>query len=625
MIFLRRFTTGIRTAVNQGLRPLRNVRNQASRLRSNNVFTQSKRRIASMQGRLRYYTRMPARYLGISNKANISHNDEKDKKPDYDISSDYAKTYALGGTAERLHKRITKRSRGQTPSAISSYTQIHLFDSMSGQREIIHLGFGSGRSQVQHMINGKKLLFIQADPESEIDNSVLFSTTSPDIRVNGYPVEGTILLPQGSEINIDGRRFHVDLQTRDQLTESANIHADWGTDVGPARRENEDAIGIYHAQDRYLFAIADGVGSGYGGDKMSEFTVNYLLSAFDMNQDTDVLWEDVLSQAIQNANVEVRNFLRNLKQHAGTTLTAVIVDGWVATVLHVGDSRLYLLRNQILEQITQDHSEEIPVDNTSTYDVVETRVVLAKAVGKTDKIVPDVFKIELQEEDRLLLCTDGITSRIPDAELSDILSTKPIKNLANHLITLSNERHNTDNASVVVIDVMNTKSHPMSWDVTPQDRVFMADDEHVFRYKKIERVAVSKPERNDIDDNDEGSIGCGCFTLGLLIIALGLMILWGSGILYTPRENNNQPQISVQNVEPSPILTPIPVDTDTFSGTLTINTQVVSTSTPSDSVPIVTVSPSSTSAFSVTIEIISPTATQSVGITSTVRPTNPPR
>src|SRR5690606_7279880 len=235
-----------------------------------------------------------------------------------------------------------------------------------------------------------------------------------------------------------------------------------------ARRENEDAIGIYHSQDRYLFAIADGVGSGYGGDKMSEFTINYLLSAFDMNQNTDVLWEDVLSKATQHANLEVRNFLRNLKQHAGTTLTALVIEDWVATVLHVGDSRLYLLRNQILEQITQDHSEEIPVDNASTYDVVETRVVLAKAVGKADKIVPDIFKIELQAGDRLLLCTDGITSRIPDMELSDILSTKPIKNLANHLIALSNERHNTDNASAVVIDVMNTRSHTMSWDVTPQ-------------------------------------------------------------------------------------------------------------------------------------------------------------
>ena len=624
MIFWRRFTSGIRTAVNQGLRPIRNVRNQASRMRSNNVFTQSKRRIASMHGRLRYYTKMPARYLGISSKREKSREDDN-KKPDYDISSDDAKSYALGGTAERLHKKITKRNRRKAPSTISSYTQIHLFDSMSGQREIIHLGFGSGRSQVKHSVNGKTFLFTQADPESETDNSVLFSTTSPDVRVNGYPVEGTILLPQGSEIYVDGRRFQVDLQTRDQLAERINIHADWGTDVGPARRENEDAVGIYHAQDAYLFAIADGVGSGYGGDKMSEFTINYLLSAFDMNQDTDVLWEDVLSQAVQNANVEVRNFLKNLKQHAGTTLTALVIDGWVATVLHVGDSRLYLLRNEILEQITQDHSEEIPVDNATTYDVVETRIVLAKAVGKTNTITPDVFKIELQAGDRLLLCTDGITSRIPDSELSDILSTKPLKNLTDYLINLSNDRHNTDNASAIVVDVTNTQSHKMSWDITPQDRVFMGDDEHVFRYKKIERVAVSKPERDEVEDSEEGSIGCGCLILGLLIVALGLMILWGSGILYDARQDNAQPQIVEQNVELTPILTPIPVDTETVSSTLTINTQEVSTSTPNDPVIIATVAPSSTSAFNVTIELVSPTVTQSVGITSTVRPTNPPR
>ena len=153
----------------------------------------------------------------------------------------------------------------------------------------------------------------------------------------------------------------------------------------------------------------------------------------------------------------------------------------------------------------------------------------------------------------------------------------------------------------------------------------MGDDEHVFRYKKIERVAVSKPERDEIEDGESSSIGCGCLILGLLIVALGLMILWGSGILYDARQDNAQPQIVEQNVEPTPILTPIPVDTETISSTLTINTQEVSTSTPNDPVIIATVAPSSTSAFNVTIELVSPTVTQSVGITSTVRPTNPPR
>lgn len=636
MIFLRRFSNSIRTVINQGTRPFRNVGNQARRLRSNNIFTQGKRQLGSVQNRLKYYTRLPKKYLGISTKSGKSADDDYEEKEreEHDASTDYANIYALGSSAESLHKRQVVRRNRQKPAVMMQETQVYLLDKVSGQVEIIHLGMVSGQSQVEHVINGASVVFAQVPSDIENpDNMILVSPLSPNIKVNGQDLRETIFLPQGSELNINGRRFRVDLQSSAKLNPRAYVQAVWETNVGPVRRENEDAIGIYKSHDANLFAIADGVGSGYGGDKMSEFAINYLLSAFDLNYERDIAWDEVLSKAVQNANIEMRNFLRGLQQHAGTTLTAIVVEGWTATVLHVGDSRLYLLRNHVLEQVTQDHSEEVPVDDSTTHDVVETRVVLAKAVGKAERIDPDLLTLPLQAGDRLLLCTDGVTARIPDSELAEILTDTPSKTVAQHLINLTNERHTTDNSSVVVVDVLQQKTINSGWELSPKDRVFTGDDEHVFRYKKLEKISVKKTGTEDTSDDDETGIGCGCVTLTLLILAFAFTILWGSGILSNWLEDNSLNQTIEQVVAPSQAFnsensqTEIPNTPVQLSGTLTINTSEAVIVSPSPIITpiIVTIAPSSTSSRNVAIEIVSPTITQVAGETSTVRPTNPPR
>jgi protein phosphatase len=489
-------------------------------------------------------------------------------------------------------------------------------------------------------VNGETLIFAQAAPEiSKSDHTILVSALSSGVKVNGQALDGTVVLPHGSEINIKGRRYRVDLQLSERLSAPAQIQAVWETDIGPARRENQDAIGIYHGDNNvYLFAVADGVGSGYSGDKMSAYTINYLLSAINLNHHKAIPWEEVLYQAIHNANTEIRNFLLNLQQHGGTTLTALVIEEWTATISHLGDSRLYLLRNKMLKQISQDHSEEIASDDISTLDKVETQFVLSKAIGKTNQVEPDLMTLKLQPDDRLLLCTDGITGRIADDELSQLLSDAPIINLARQLVQLSNQRNNTDNASAIVIDILDHQTRDMTWETKAQPRVYIGDSTHMIELKKIEKSAANKQVREETSsDDDENGLGCSCLVLSFLIGCLILAILWGSGFLYESLGldvlSQNQVQESSQTPEIANTVTLIPRPTRNASEILTsptvaalLTTEALSSSPSAlTEQETVTVIPTSTGSEQISFEIVSATALMQLEITSTVRPINPPR
>jgi protein phosphatase len=646
MIFLRRISNSVRALFGQGLTPLNRVKTQITRLRTNNIFTQAGQNMKSMQGRLNYYTRLPQRYLGISSKSNGGKfADGKDDPDDPNSREDNAELHMqeLGGNAEMLHWQQIRLRRGRDTVSPAQHTQVHLWDRMSGQHDIVHVGFGSGRTQVQHLVNGEMLLFTQAMPDkAKTENAIIVSTLSPDVKLNGQPLEGSTFLPHGSEMNVKGRRYHVDLQVNERLTPEAYVDAAWETNIGLVRRDNQDAIGLHQSDGLYLFAVADGVGSGYGGDKMSEFTINYLLSAFDLNHYKAVKWEDVLDKAVRNANTEIRNFLRTLQQHGGTTLTTLIIEGWTATILHVGDSRLYLMRNRILEQITPDHVAEIPADDASTSQIAETRLVLTKALGKADRIEPDLWTLQLQPGDRLLLCTDGITGRVPDEELSDILRDVSLRNVPHHLVTLSNERNNTDNASAVVLDILNERNSGKPWEAKSEPRVYVGGVGQLLQLKKIEKTGTEqqRKENKEVSDDDENGIGCGCVVLSLLLIALLALMLWGSGFPNTFLDADasvQAGQVELLEISSTPtveITTDlVPTSTETISATLIIHTQEATVTairrpsvTPDSAQLIITLFPTQIPSVQMNIiTIVTPTESLALEVTSTVRPANPPR
>lgn len=530
MFLPRRISSAVQSLIQRGTSPIRNLRGRVGRLRSNNMVSRMGQSFSSVKQRFGHYLDLPRRYMGDTSKFSAGSERDKEKQTTYD---DVSGGFELGSNPQKAKQRLRTKKRVKRKSTTVNHLQIHLIEGATGVHEIIHVGRGANQEEAHYTVDGHRLYFSLAqDAEVLADANVIIQSPDADFLVNGQVVYDVALLPKESELIIGNRHYFVDIQP-DYLSnkEPAYVYAAWGTNTGTVRLDNQDAIGIYEAENLKLYAIADGVGSGYRGDKMSEFAIKYLLSAMSINYGHDVDWVSVLSDVMTNANIEVRNFLSNLDQRAGTTFTAVLIEEWSATILHIGDSRLYLQRDHIISQLTQDHSELVPMDDSSTEDFIETSIILSKAIGKSNQISPDIFVLPLQAYDRLFLCTDGITTPIPDDELAQILDEQALQQLPDYLMTLANERRTTDNSSVVIVDIHNEQQRNISQDKQQQDRVFVASNQRPMRYQNLKQIKSNRANQQSETEDEKPSIGCGCSVLILLVISLIMLISWGVGYM----------------------------------------------------------------------------------------------
>ncbi|MEO8393453.1 MAG: protein phosphatase 2C domain-containing protein, partial [Chloroflexota bacterium] len=189
------------------------------------------------------------------------------------------------------------------------------------------------------------------------------------------------------------------------------LRAGWMTISGSVRDHNEDAIGIYERDEAALYVIADGVGGAEAGELVSAFAIRYVLTQF--HNAPDDHWSALFRDALDSINAEVRRFTEDSARQtgrefrAGSTFTGVVIDGWKATVAHVGDSRLYRWRDGVAVVMTEDHSRAPNDDPTAA-----KHNVLMRGIGKDEYVRPDVFTLDLQPDDRLLLCSDGMSDKI---------------------------------------------------------------------------------------------------------------------------------------------------------------------------------------------------------------------
>ena len=225
------------------------------------------------------------------------------------------------------------------------------------------------------------------------------------------------------------------------------------THVGKVRHNNEDSLIVIEPE---TFAVADGMGGAKAGEVASQMLVetvrSFLLKSplpFD---------EKILSQAIFLANEKILNVARQNENYRGmgTTATILSIDGRTAYFAHVGDSRLYRLRNNFLEQITEDHSYVESLVRRGEITPEQARVhpmknVLTQAVGAVEQIFIDQASFRVEHGDTFLLCTDGLTNMVDDATIAKILQTAP--NPADALIEAALGAGGRDNITVIVIGV----------------------------------------------------------------------------------------------------------------------------------------------------------------------------
>lgn len=224
------------------------------------------------------------------------------------------------------------------------------------------------------------------------------------------------------------------------------------TDIGYVRDHNEDSLIIIPP----LFAVADGMGGHEAGEIASEITVNTLAELAPSHLDAEGL-----TAAVEAANYNVMKAPRQGigRDGMGTTLTAAMLEGERLLIAQVGDSRAYLLHKGHLQQITRDHSLMADLIETGQITPEEARVhpnrsVITRAIGSDIHMRPDIYELNVDAGDRILLCSDGLSSMISNNAIESIMRRQSdAQHCADELVTAALENGGADNVTVVVADV----------------------------------------------------------------------------------------------------------------------------------------------------------------------------
>lgn len=224
------------------------------------------------------------------------------------------------------------------------------------------------------------------------------------------------------------------------------------TDIGYVRDHNEDSLIIIPP----LFAVADGMGGHEAGEIASEITVNTLAELAPSHLDAEGL-----TAAVEAANYNVIKAPRQGigRDGMGTTLTAAMLEGERLLIAQVGDSRAYLLHKGHLQQITRDHSLMADLVEAGQITPEEARVhpnrsVITRAIGSDIHMRPDIYELNVDAGDRILLCSDGLSSMISNNAIESIMRRQSdAQHCADELVTAALENGGADNVTVVVADV----------------------------------------------------------------------------------------------------------------------------------------------------------------------------
>ncbi|PSK99335.1 protein phosphatase [Murinocardiopsis flavida] len=234
------------------------------------------------------------------------------------------------------------------------------------------------------------------------------------------------------------------------------------SDVGCLREGNEDSA--YAGPN--LLAVADGMGGHAGGEIASAIAISALTPLDDDGPGNEMV--DALERAVEQANTQLSERVAEEPQleNMGTTLTAMLWSGARVALLHVGDSRAYLLRDDEFGQITHDHTlvQTLVDEGKITEDEVAThpqRSLLLRALDGRSRVDPDVSVREARVGDRYLLCSDGLSGVVSAETINDTLVGEANPDaVARRLIDLANRGGGPDNITAVVADVIDTATDP---------------------------------------------------------------------------------------------------------------------------------------------------------------------
>ncbi len=225
--------------------------------------------------------------------------------------------------------------------------------------------------------------------------------------------------------------------------------------VGNVREVNEDACLDMPAQG--LWVVADGMGGHSAGDVASQMLVGKLEGVATHDRFGDFV-EDVEDRVLEvNSRLHSLSIRDEQPRVIGTTLAALLANGSYAVAMWVGDSRVYRLRDGEFEQITTDHSEvnEMVAQGKITAEEAEDHPsanIVTRAVGGLETVYVDLDLLELKDEDRFLICSDGLFKDVSTDEMKDMVGTGSCVEACDALVDTVLSREAPDNVTVVIVE-----------------------------------------------------------------------------------------------------------------------------------------------------------------------------
>jgi protein phosphatase len=245
------------------------------------------------------------------------------------------------------------------------------------------------------------------------------------------------------------------------------------TDVGQRRPHNEDSLDVLPLPEGTLCVVADGMGGHQAGEVASQLAVETIRQLYPRETDQT---SDALAQVIQSANRAVFDeAAADLnKQGMGTTVVCAVLYGGWAYLANVGDSPGFLVRGGRVLHLTQDHSwvaEEIARGTLKPEDAASHpyRHILTRCLGATAEVEVQLYDpVELQPEDVVVLCSDGLSEHVRAEELPGLVLGRSAQAATEALVALANERGGTDNITVIVARWSPAQAHDRRSDETTE-------------------------------------------------------------------------------------------------------------------------------------------------------------
>lgn len=250
------------------------------------------------------------------------------------------------------------------------------------------------------------------------------------------------------------------------MLQIAQVNATLRTDVGRVRPHNEDSVGALEpandveiGRHGWLYIVADGVGGAEAGEVASSYATERTKIHYLENED-EPEWGERLRSAVDTANGDLRRLTVERgsgHSYMATTMVAALLRESDAIFVNVGDSRGYLWRHGEISQITKDQSlvakllEEGAITEEEAINHPRKNVILS-SLGSSKEPKLDLFYVELEPHDKLLLCSDGLTRYVPDSELAEMMGQDEPNIVASQMVDLANERGGADNITVAILE-----------------------------------------------------------------------------------------------------------------------------------------------------------------------------